>query len=160
MDNLYETGSLSNQLKRRATPIDAGIILFLMLIFMNNIFPENVLAGNHLITESTTLSTSFNNADSVQEFATPTKNVSTKDSINNSEIEDVLARKALSGNSQSDAEDDRFYTVVFWALAIGIIGLIIALFYFYINLKYKGKQLKIFKRRVEKIRLRKPKLND
>lgn len=98
MDNLYKTDSLSNQLKRGATSIVAFIILFFMLLFMNNIFLQQVLAGNHRITKFTNLSTTVNSTDSVQEFTTTTEKMSVQDSINNSEIEDVLAHKALSGN--------------------------------------------------------------
>jgi len=79
-----------------------------------------------------------------------------EDSINSSEIENTLARKALIGTRKTEPDNDRFYTILFYSLSLVTLGLIVVLIYFYTNLNDKGKYLKSLRRRLDKIQLRKP----
>ncbi len=80
---------------------------------------------------------------------------SVDDSILVAELENTLARKAMIGQRKTGTEDDRFSTILFYTFSIGFPGLIAILIYFYINLKFMEKHVKLLRRRMENIRLRK-----
>jgi hypothetical protein len=77
------------------------------------------------------------------------------DSAKNAAIEHTLAQKAEMGQKLHVKKEDRFSTILFYALGIGSIGLIIILIFFYLNLQHKGERLKMLRKRMEQVRLRK-----
>jgi len=126
------------------------ILLAIMVLSATSfIFCSPVLPDNSSTEELLTV-LSFD-----EDEAESTANFTAKDSLNKaSEIEGELARKAESGRN-TELNNDRFYTYLFYFLSFGSIILVIVIIYFFINLNDKGKRIKLLKKRIEKLSLKK-----
>jgi hypothetical protein len=134
----------------------ARVLALLVLFFTITIQIPTTQAFNYPGKMALIISPQTNTGSENQKgIDTGLENNSESDTISDSsEIEIVLARKAESGRN-TEMENDRFYTILSYSLGVVTIVLIIALIYFFINLKDNGKRSKILKKRLEKLSLKK-----
>jgi len=137
--------------------LQSSLFVLLFLPFICTLASHSTHATNHTGTMTFVIAQQTKPGTAIEQSSDTAQSKKQDHNSNSStsEIESVLARKAQSGSRKAEMENDRFYTILFYSLSIGTIALIIALFYFFINLNDKGKHLKMLKKRLEKLSLRK-----